>query len=82
MYCFYYYTSKIFIFYFLAMGQQCRRHKKIKNKVRYENSTIKLVLKSCQTFAKNYFMNLIFPKGQKWNFFMFPQNSHTILQLP
>ena len=31
-------------------------------KVRYENSTINLVLKSCQTFAENYFMKLIFPK--------------------
>ena len=67
MYCFYYYTSKIFIFYFLAMGQQCRRHKKIKNKVRYENSTIKLVLKSCQTFAKNYLTLFYVSAGQNTN---------------
>ena len=27
---------------------------------RFENSTFKLVLESCQTFAENYFMNFFF----------------------
>ena len=37
-------------------------------KGRYENSTIKLVFKSCQTFAEYYFKKLMFQ--QNWNFFM------------
>ena len=35
-------------------------------KGRYENSTIKLVFKSCQTFAEYYFKKLMFQ--QNWNF--------------
>ena len=31
----------------------------LKTKERYEKSTIKLVLKRCETFAENYFINLI-----------------------
>ena len=45
------------------MPKNAQRNKKqFKTKVRYENVHVKLVFQNCETFAENYFMNLIFPK--------------------
>ena len=43
---------------------KCPKTYKIKNKgqIQYENNSFKLVLKTCQTFAENYYMNSFFPK--------------------
>ena len=58
-----YYTFKILIFTFCKCVKKVLRYKKIKKTIaRYENSTNKLVLKSCQTFAENYFIKLIVHK--------------------
>ena len=65
-----YYTSKSFFIIILQTDKKNAR-KEWKKLWKYENSTIKLVLKSCKTFAEIDFINLIFP-----NFgtsFMFPQ---------
>ena len=44
----------------MQMGQKMPKGiTELKTKERYENSTIKLVLKRCETFAENYFINLI-----------------------
>ena len=37
-------------------------NKILKIKERYEISPMELVLKSCKTFAENYFLKFIFPK--------------------
>ena len=51
-------------FYFIVnVPKNAQRNKKqFKTKVRYENVHVKLVFQNCETFAENYFMNLIFPK--------------------
>ena len=50
------------------MCQICiKTDKKIKTKVRYENSTLKLVFKGCQTFAKNYIINKFFPQKEPFH---------------
>ena len=41
------------------MCQKFQQRKK--NKVKFEKSTIQLVLKSCETFAENHFNNFVFP---------------------
>ena len=38
--------------------------KKIKSKARYEISTIKVILRSCKTFAENYFFMFPLVKTQ------------------
>ena len=64
-----YCTSKILIFYFFCTcAKNGQSHKKCSSKARYEISTIKLVLKSCQTLAKKLLHNLHF-----CTFFVFPQ---------
>ena len=49
--------KSLFLF-FCKCAKNAQGHKKLK----YENSTIKRVLKICQTCPENYFMKLIFPK--------------------
>ena len=47
---------------------------------RYENSVVKLILKTCQTFAENYFIKLTFPKI--WHFFDVSAGQSAILTEP
>ena len=64
------YTSKILIFTLLQICQKCPKN------ARYEKSTIKLVLKSFQTYAENIFMNIIFPKIDPFVYVSTKHNSH------
>ena len=48
--------------YFYFFANVPKNLKALKMKSNYKNSIIKLGLKSCQNFAENYFMNLIYPK--------------------
>ena len=52
-----------YFYFFVNVPKNAQRNKKqFKTKVRYENVHVKLVFQNCETFAENYFMNLIFPK--------------------
>ena len=71
-----------YFYIFWKCTKNAQRHNK-KNKTRacYEISTIKLVLKSCQNFAKNYFINFMFLKIDKKTQVSLSQNNFLVIEI-